>query len=343
MGFTRLFRLWGAVVAMLATMSLPAVGHEERRADVAVELDALPSALQGINISVHRTLAHQLVVENRTSQQLEVIGASGRSFLRIGPDGVDADLASREWYQTYTAVGIPLPAAAQDGGAAPRWATVRRAPAWGWFDLRLRTDRVSVPHDVAHGGRTARIGRFSIPVRIGSEVTEVTGTFRYTPAPAGYFAARLLGSGDIAPGVRLHVLAGTPPGLYLENAHAEPVTVLGALGEPFVRIGPEGVHVNLRSPSWLASGQAELGATDTTPDASAPPVWQRRSPSPRFAWVEPRLGHPRSEPPDAVLAKAGPREIHAWEIAVLHGGARKKIVGAIDWIPIDPTRPTAAR
>jgi hypothetical protein len=310
------------VLAAAAWLVAPAVAraHAEHGGEVTAEMHAPPPALDGVTVTLHKTLTYQLVIENRTTKTLEVIGTSGRPFLRVGPRGVEADLASPEWYRTYTSIGAPIPAAARRERREPRWTKVSDTPAWGWFDLRLRS------------GKEPR-GRWAIPLRIDGVRTRVSGTFRRVAPPSGSFAPRLLGASELGPGVELQLLRGEQPGLYLENRGATPVTILGAQGEPFLRVGPDGVLVNLASPSWLASGQAEASSTEARADARSPPRWQKRSPVPRFSWLEPRLGVARAAPPAAGRDLGRPVEVQRWEIGYLLGDERRTVAGVIDWFP----------
>ncbi|MFL6651721.1 MAG: hypothetical protein ACJ8J7_10600 [Sulfurifustaceae bacterium] len=322
-------RAW--LAAVLLGAAAPAFGHADQPNDLVVDLDQPPPQLRGVLVRLHRTLGYQLLVENRTGKRLEVLDASGRPFLRIGPDGVAADLAAAEWYRTYTAVGAPRPALPDD--AAPRWTSVSRTPAWGWFDRRLRTEGLHVSAGTRARG-SAVIGRWEIPVRIDGALTRLTGTFRHTPAASGYFAARLTSPEEISPGLRVRILRGARPALYLENRSAQPVTVYGANGEPFLVIGSEGVRANVLSPAWLASGQAEATTAEVQADTSAPARWQWRSSAPRFAWLEPRLAYSGKAPPETGGAQARRAEMLRWEIPIRHGDRPGRISGAIDWIPL---------
>jgi hypothetical protein len=57
---------------------------------------------------------------------------------------------------------------------------------------------------------------------------------------------------------------------------ATPVVVVGRDGEEFARVGPAGVEVNRRSPTWADNARAqgqELAVGAATVDAGAPPEW----------------------------------------------------------------------
>ena len=57
----------------------------------------------------------------------------------------------------------------------------------------------------------------------------------------------------VAPKVRVSASPGQPPALLLENLGREPVIVLGAHDEPFLRISASGVDGNLASPTFKAT------------------------------------------------------------------------------------------
>lgn len=305
--------LWIAF-GLAAAITTSAYGHgPERREDLVVTLDSLPSALRGVKAGLHQTLGLQLLVENKTGKQLEILDDAGKPFIRLGPDGAHADLASPYWRASQLAGGR-APAASAPAMPAPRWAKVSTDAAWGWFDIRLNTQKVKVPRRMVQAGREAQIGRWKVPVRFGGVAMQLSGAFRYAPPPRGYFETRLTSPAEISPGVTVMLLRGAVPGIYLDNRSGQAVTLYGAAGEPFLRIGPEGVHANVASPSWLASGKAETSFTEAVADAGAEPQWQLRSASSRFSWLEPRAASPN------------------WEIGLRHGDETRQIAGVRQWI-----------
>ena len=50
-----------------------------------------------MRIEVHKTISPQLVVENTTRHTVEVLDDAGVPFLRIGPQGVEGNVAARAW------------------------------------------------------------------------------------------------------------------------------------------------------------------------------------------------------------------------------------------------------
>jgi len=113
------------------------------------------------------------------------------------------------------------------------------------------------------------------------------------------------------PGVEWKVYTG---GLLLEVVnHSDRVLVVeGYEGEPYLRIGPDGVERNRRSPAtYLNDDRVEQRVGTRTGvamppdvDASAAPEWIRIDTEPRAIWHDHRIDWPAPEPPDFV--EAGP-------------------------------------
>jgi hypothetical protein len=127
--------------------------------------------------------------------------------------------------------------------------------------------------------------------------------------------------------------------LALRNDGSQPITVLGAAGEPFARVSSAGVEVNQHSPSWLATAQSQgydLAALEF--DAAAPPDWFSVSTDPTFFWLEMRGLYPEEEPPLS-SATQGALSLVSWTVELQQGTATATVTGATDWVPA-PSEPT---
>jgi hypothetical protein len=113
------------------------------------------------------------------------------------------------------------------------------------------------------------------------------------------------------PGVHWKVYTG---GLLLEvvNESDHVLVVEGYEGEPYLRIGPDGVEHNRRSPATYLNddrvgqrvGTRTGVAMPPDVDASAPPEWIRIDTEPRAIWHDHRIDWASRQPPDFV--EAGP-------------------------------------
>ena len=273
-------RLAVALAVAGALLVRPAGAHHAGApSDVVPVLDPVPHGLAGVTVQLTYTLGWQLVVENPTGKTLDVLDESGRPFLRLG----------------------------------------RRAGATasGWFDPRIRPDRVDVARGVLRAGVRTTVGRWAIPLRLNGKPLALTGRFETVPPPDGAFRARLT-SGDPFEGVTVTLMPGRVPALYLVNASDEDVLVLGADGEPFLRIGPGGTSANVRSATWRRIGKAIAAADD-----GAASRWELQSPSPRYAWIEPR----------AAAAASWTNESREWLVVLRRGADEARVTGVVEWVP----------
>jgi len=285
-------------------------------ARVHAVLGALPAELAGMRIEVHDTIAPQVVLENRTARTVEVLDEEGVAFLRIGPRGVEGNVAARAWYVTQ-GPGAPVAKAAHARGE-PRWVRARVEPTFGWFDPRL------APNDGDDGdaGHDPQ-GAWSIPLRVDGAAVRLRGEHRRVEEPAGAWVARLTSSTEAAPGVRVRLLPGRHPGLLLENAGPLPVVVVDGDGRPLLRIATSGVEANLRSAAWRDSGRA--GATRrVAPGDGDQPSWARVADAGRYGWIDPRLSAPSE-----TRARTG-RPL-AWQVPLVIGEERVLMKGSLSW------------
>jgi len=323
--------LAGAIAPAVASAHGPDLGGE-----LEVRLDPLAPELAGVRAQVQRTVTHQLVVENTSDRVLEVLDDRGVPFVRIGPDGVEGNLASPAWYRGYAPDGrVPpdlLERIARGEPPAARWVRARREPTWGWFDQRLAAGSHA---DAAHEHAPRR---FEVPVRIGGVASALHGSFVPLPRRTGTLSARLVSASELAPGVRIALVPGRVASFLLQNDAAEPVTVLGRDGEPFVRLSPAGVEANLHSATFADAARLRGGASlALEPNADAEPRWERLTSTPSYGWVDLRTAYPEDEVPEAV-AKGGKRvELLRWAVPVRIGAADDapvvRVDGVTEWKP----------
>jgi hypothetical protein len=323
--------LIGASLCLMQVAAPGTAGAHPARDDVRIVLDGIEPPVAGLRVQVFDDhLAPQLVLENNSGRVLEIFDEDGRPFVRIRDAGVEADFAAGAWYRSVSPGGAAIPAAARAPDAAADWRAVRALPSWGWFDPRIARERAGAP---ATSGEARALGAWAIPARLGAQAIAIRGQFLYQPRPAGVFAARLTSAAELAPQVRVTLSPGRPPALLLENTGAQPVTVLGAGGEPFLRVSADGVEANLASPTWQDLGRYRgLVETGGAIGAGAP-RWQRVSLAPRYSWLEPRAHLPAVGPaaprPDNTRAK-----VMGWQVPLELGVRRLAIQGVVEWVPL---------
>ncbi len=326
-----------AAVMLLLAIQAPATAHTGGDADVVLTLDEPPAALDGMTVEVVNRLAPQLVLANPTDSVVEVLGIEGRPFLRIGPDGVEANLAVADWYTTNDPfAGGDLPDVV---GGEDVWGLVAQDPAWGWFDHRLHPGPLQAPQEIVAIGEPADFERWAVDLVVDGRPATLQGAFRYQPLRGGFVPSITVPPPS---GVQLAVLPGLVPGLFLDNATGDEVLVRGEDGEPFLRVGADAVHANVRSPAWIASARASEGTTPTdVVDATAEPEWVQVADVPRYGWIDPRLSYPDREPSRAVIATAEPADVAEWTVPIEVAGDAISVEGVITWQPNPDLEPAA--
>jgi hypothetical protein len=315
--------------------AVPAAAHGSDPGVRAV-LDTVEPRPPGVTVQVAASVTAQLVVANTTPTELSVLDDGGQPFLRVGPEGVLANLASPSWYLSNSPNGDAVVPPDAQPGAPPRWARVAAEPAWGWFDHRLHP----TPRQVASGTRRARktttLARWTVPFDYGGEPVRATGRVVYEPE-RGAVTARLRRPAWPFDGVTVQVAPGRVPVLFLTNDGAEPVLVLGRDGEPFARVGPGGVEVNRRSSSWADNARVQgqdLAVAAAVIDPGAPPEWSPVTGAPSYSWLEFRGLYEQDRPPRRVLDRDKTAVLRTWTVPLEQGGRRVDVRGETIWRPV---------
>lgn len=240
---------------LLAALTGAAHSHGAR-SDVLITLDA-PLQTAGVTVQLHQgAIAPQLVLENRSGKLLEIDDARGRPFLRIGPQGVEADVNSAAWRDSLNPVG-----ASADG--EPRWKKIRTAASHGWFDRRIDPEPLVIPQPITIVGAAAPLGTWRIAARLDDRPIDFHGRFLYRPPPRGRVETALHRA-ELAPGIHLELAAGAVPALLLRNRSGKTVNVLDAQGRVLHRIATGQQH------TWLEPRAAFSGASPQNPSQAQP-------------------------------------------------------------------------
>jgi hypothetical protein len=138
---------------------------------------------------------------------------------------------------------------------------------------------------------------------------------------------------------------GSAPELSITVGGSDTLELLGAAGEPFAEIGPKGVSVNQRSPTWYRIRHLGVKPLKIPAGvgASLMPKWiagpqDQDSELPKMVYLEPRAEWPGARPPAAVQRAGKPATIFHWSIPGNYQGHLIRILGHVDWkpAPFDP-------
>lgn len=339
-GLGRAMATAGLVAALAASCVPQAEAHGEANPFVRAVIDRTSPA-PGLTVSTARASATLIQARNDSDRELEILSDRGEPFLRIGRDGVFANVSSVEWYASGNPDGVAdVPPAIRGRRLPPRWIRASRDPGWSWFDHRLHPRALTSlpPSDVR---TTVRLFDWRVPARLGGRPAAIEGHVEYRPV-FGRVVASLRDEPDPSSGLVVQVTSGLVPALFVQNGGRRPVTVLGRDGEPFARIGPRGAEVNVRSATHLDAQRLRGATPAAAADPRARPRWRRVDRAPQYAWLESRARYGPEQPPDGVLRRLGPTVLTNWVVPVRSAAGRRDVRGSTSWVPFTPPGRVAA-
>lgn len=312
-------------LALLVGVALPvpaAQAHSYPDPALRTVFDGVqPASLPaGVVVSVVPSVVDELAVSNPTPTPLEVLATGGEPFLRVSAAGVQANLASPDWYATATPEGGPQPPAdvlRDRGRGTPRWALVSRSSAWSEFDPRLRPPAAATPQ-LRRAAKDRVLVTWRIPLRYGTTELAATGHVLFAPVRGGLTVAV-----TSAP-VSVTALQGELPGLFLSAPPGEQVVVLGRDGLPFLRFRGGVVQADTASRSWADDQRAKGREVSGT-------GWVTVARGTTYSWLDPRLRYPSDQPPADQLGRRG--VVQRWRVPVTVDGTAGAIEGTVTWVP----------
>ncbi|MGH8990217.1 MAG: hypothetical protein ACRDZ7_01660 [Acidimicrobiia bacterium] len=162
--------------------------------------------------------------------------------------------------------------------------------------------------------------------------------------PSNY-RTRILAIEPERPGITVEVVeAGNR--LLLTNTSDVEAVVLGYAQEPYLRVGPDGVFENLRSPATYRNRSRfpteEVPAIASDPEA--PPQWQKVSDGHSVRFHDHRVHYMGLQPPGPVKADPGREHviIPAFEVPIQMGQEQVLVKGDLVWVPGPSTLPWLA-
>ena len=124
--------------------------------------------------------------------------------------------------------------------------------------------------------------------------------------------------------------------LELTNRSDTDVTVLGYEGEPYLRVGPDGVFENIHSEATYVNRGRNGGAVPdgVETDPKAAPEWHKVSDGNNVRWHDHRIHWMGDQLPPQVRANPDvPFRVSEQEILLVQNGERSTVIVALDWVP----------
>lgn len=116
--------------------------------------------------------------------------------------------------------------------------------------------------------------------------------------------------------------------------HGAEITVFGYEGEPYLRVGPAGVFINLKSPATYLNCSRKGCAVPAGITASDRPEWQKLSSLHAVVWHDHRTHWMGAQLPPFVAAHPGQRHIEAhWTVTMARGSTPITARGYYEWFP----------
>ncbi|MFI5958717.1 Dyp-type peroxidase [Cryptosporangium sp. NPDC051539] len=171
----------------------------------------------------------------------------------------------------------------------------------------------------------------------------VTGILALGAGPASAHTVGGVGATDFrttltqfsgVPGVELRVVENGSK-LEVRDTTDTPVVVRGYQGEPYAKVGPDGVFVNENSPAYyLNADRYGVTSVPATADPKKAPSWRKISGQNSFRWHDHRTHWMQTTLPPVV--SAAPDEVHTlsrWTITLDYGGKALIGSGTLTWVP----------
>lgn len=149
------------------------------------------------------------------------------------------------------------------------------------------------------------------------------------------FQTRLLSVTPQIPGLDVEVIEHGNR-IQVTNNTGEEVVVLGYDGEPYLRLGPDGVAENLRSPAtYLNQDRDAATAVPGSADPEAGPEWASVSDGNVARWHDHRIHWMGGEDPPAVRQDPDHRHtiIPEWAVPLQVGDTTVEAEGDLIWVP----------
>ncbi len=126
-----------------------------------------------------------LVVTNTSEQEVVVSGYEKEPYLRVGPDGVFTNAASRATYVNGDRYGEVADLPPNLGPEQePRWAKVSDEPTYAWHDHRIHWMSTQLPPIVTDASQQTLINPWRVDFSYGGGQESLTGELLWIPAPS---------------------------------------------------------------------------------------------------------------------------------------------------------------
>lgn len=189
--------------------------------------------------------------------------------------------------------------------------------------------------------RSRRAATFAAAVGLLVVTTAPAAAHAITGIASTNYETVLLGPTPGVPGVAIR-LRDLGRRVEVANATKTDVVISGYSNEPYLRVGPDGVYQNTRSPTLYQNQVTTPGVAAVVPpvaSGSAPPDWHRVSREHVVRWRDQRTRHEGAAPPAVQRAPLQTHIVSTWSILMTWGTTQIVANGLIRWTPAPPAWP----
>ena len=183
-----------AALLWLGVAAPPASAHSvsgQSATNFHTTLRSVSPAVPGLEVKVVEA-GSRFQAENRTGQELLVLGYKGEPYLRIGPEGVfENKLSPATYINASRKGGTPPPEAEQAKVGDTDWAKVSSEPLARWHDHRIHWMGNINPPEVRNDPdkrhvikMNANDPQWSVPMRLGTQDIAARGNLVWEPGPS---------------------------------------------------------------------------------------------------------------------------------------------------------------
>lgn len=162
------------------------------------------------------------------------------------------------------------------------------------------------------------------------------GSTEYSQLRSSFCTASACSNGVLASASRTISAASCSTSGAATNTTDAEVIVAGYEGEPYARIGPEGVFVNLASEATYVNADRYAEVAEIPPDTGPDqePRWDQVSGEPTYAWHDHRI-HWMSPALPPQVTDPGKRTVvnPEWTVPFEHAGTAYAVTGELVWVP----------
>lgn len=319
-------RITLAALAAALVTAAPAGAHGPVDPHLRIVPDGVVPATPEVRVVVAQELQGLpplMTVRNDGADEVVVLAPGREPLFRIGPNGVLGNVRSPSYAAATDPRGI-LPMPKPRAGSGPDWRQLETEPVWRWYEDRAAYHG-TIPTSVAGRRTDLELTRWTVPVLVGGRPAAIAGRVLWHPL-LGSIRQRIVETGWDDDRISVKALPGRIPGIEVKNSSPETLEITGRDDRPFARVGPDGVEVNLSSPTYTDT----QGLPEPSGDA---PVWKHKQDLPVLVWLERRAAYEREDPPARVSREGREEVLERWQIPARLGDRRVFIEGETYWAP----------